>query len=48
VGLAYIAASDGRAEEVPAMLGEADSIARESAAGGITCQIDEARQHLTR
>jgi hypothetical protein len=44
--LAYIAASDGRADEVPAMLGEADSIARESAAGGITRQIDEARQHL--
>jgi tetratricopeptide (TPR) repeat protein len=48
VGLAYIAASDGRADEVPAMLGEADSVARESAAGGITRQIDEARQHLTR
>jgi hypothetical protein len=48
VGLAYVAASDGRAEEVPAMLGEADSIARGSAAGGITRQVDEARQHLTR
>jgi len=30
------------------MLSEADSIARESAAAGITRQIDEARQHLTR
>ena len=48
VGLAYIAASDGRANEVPAMPGEADSIARDSAAAGITRQIAEARQHLTR
>ena len=48
VGLAYIAASDGRADEVPAMLGEADSMARQSAAAGIIRQIDEARQHLTR
>jgi hypothetical protein len=46
--LAYIAASDGRADEVPAMLGLADAIARDSAAGGITRQIDEPRQHLTR
>jgi tetratricopeptide (TPR) repeat protein len=48
VGLAYIAASDGRAEQVPAMLGEADSIARGAPPAGITRQIDEARQHLTR
>lgn len=48
VGLAYIAASDGRSDEVSAMLGEADAIARESAAAGITRQIDEARQHLAR
>jgi tetratricopeptide (TPR) repeat protein len=48
VGMAYIAASDGRGDEVAAMLGEADTIARDSAATGITRQIDEARQHLTR
>ncbi len=47
VGLAYIAAGDGRSDDVSAMLSEADSIARESAAAGITRQIDEARQHLT-
>jgi len=48
VGLAYIAASDGRTDEVPGMLDEADSIATESAAANITRQIDEARQHLAR
>lgn len=40
--------ADGRSDEVPAMLGEADAIAVDSAAAGITRQIDEARQHLTR
>ena len=48
VGLAYIAAADGRDEEVPAILDEADSIASGSDAAGITRQIDEARQGLTR
>jgi hypothetical protein len=47
VGLAYIAAGDGRTDEVSGMLSEADSIARESGAAGITRQIDEARLHLT-
>jgi len=48
VGLAYIAAGDGRSHEVSAMLSEADSIARDSAAAAITRQIDEARQQLAR
>lgn len=48
VGLAYIAAAGGQAYEAGVMLDEADSIARESSAAGITRQIDEARQHLAR
>lgn len=48
VGLAYIAAAGGDRDEAGVMLDEADSIARESSAAGITRQIDEARQHLTR
>jgi hypothetical protein len=48
VGLAYIAAADGRDEEVPAILDEADSIASSSDAAGITRQIEEARRSLNR
>jgi len=48
VGLAYLAAGDGRRDEVPAILDEADALARQSAAAGITHQIDEARQQLIR
>ena len=48
VGLAYIAAADGRDEEVTAILDEADSIASGSDAAGITRQIEEARRGLTR
>lgn len=48
VGLAYIAAGEGHASEVAAILGEADSLASQSAAAAITRQIDEARQHLAR
>lgn len=48
VGLAYIAASDGRTDEASAILDEAHSIATESSAAGITRQIDEARRHLAR
>jgi hypothetical protein len=48
VGLAYIAAAEGRDDEVPAILDEADSIANGSDAAGITGQIEEARRGLTR
>ncbi len=48
VGLAYVAASEGRGAEVPAMLDEAERIATEHVAAGITRQVNEARQHLTR
>jgi hypothetical protein len=48
VGLAYIAAADGRDEEVPAILDEADSIASGGDAAGITRQIEVARRGLTR
>lgn len=48
VGLAYIAAADGRGEEVPALLDEADFIASRSDAAAITRQIEEARRGLTR
>ncbi len=48
VGLAYLAASSERREEVPAILDEADALARQSVAAGITHQINEARQQLIR
>lgn len=47
-GLAYIAAAAGRGHGVSAILAEADSIARQSAAADITHQIDVVRQRLTR
>jgi len=48
VGLAYLAASSERRDEVPAILDEADALARQSVAAGITHQINEARQQLIR
>jgi hypothetical protein len=48
VGLAYLAAADGRDEEVPAILDEADCIASGSDPAGITRQIEVARRGLTR
>ncbi len=48
VGLAYIAAADGRKDEACVLLDEADAIARKSSAAGIARQIDEARRHLAR
>jgi len=48
VGLAYLAAGSERRDEVPAILDEADALARQSVAAGITHQIDEARQQLIR
>ena len=48
VGLAYLAAVEGRDEEVPAILEEADCLASGSDAAGITRQIEDARRGLTR
>jgi len=48
VGLAYIAAADGRKDEAWVLLDEADAIARKSSAAGIARQIDEARRHVAR
>ncbi len=48
MGLAYLAAGSERRDEVPAMLDEADALARQSVAAGITHQINEARQQLIR
>ena len=41
VGLAYIAVADGRDDDVPAILDEAESTASGTDAAGITRQIEE-------
>ena len=46
VGLAYIAAADGRRDDVPALLAEAAAIAEATGAHRIVRQVDEARAHL--
>ena len=46
VGLAYIAAADGRRDEARALLAEAAAIAQSTGAHRITRQVDEARAHL--
>ena len=46
VGLAYIAAADGRPDDASALLAEASAIAASTGARRITAQVDEARAHL--
>ncbi|WP_327005069.1 tetratricopeptide repeat protein [Dactylosporangium sp. NBC_01737] len=46
VGLAYVAAADGRLDEVPALLDRAERLASEHAAAGVARQVGEARQAL--
>ena len=46
VGLAYIAAADGRRDDALRLLTEAAAIARDSGAHRITGQVQEAREHL--
>jgi len=45
VGLAYIAAADGRADDASALLAEAAAIAQAAGAHRIMAQVDEARAH---
>jgi hypothetical protein len=47
VGLAYIAAAAGRSSDVPALLDEADGIARAAGAHRIAQQVSDARAALT-
>ncbi|HEX3922588.1 MAG TPA: tetratricopeptide repeat protein [Streptosporangiaceae bacterium] len=46
VGLAYIAAGQGRGEDARTQLDEAAAIAEATGAHGITRQVDEARAQL--
>jgi tetratricopeptide (TPR) repeat protein len=46
VGLAYIAAADGRADDARALLDQAAAIAQAAGAHRITAQVDEARADL--
>jgi tetratricopeptide (TPR) repeat protein len=46
VGLAHIAAEDGRRDEAMALIEEAGAIARASGADGITAQVEQARAQL--
>jgi hypothetical protein len=46
VGLAYIAAADGRPDDARALLAEAAAIAESTGARRITRQVEEARAHL--
>ena len=46
VGLAYIAAADGRRDYARALLAEAAAIAESTGAHRITRQVEEARAHL--
>lgn len=47
VGLAYIAAADGRPDDARALLTEAAALADSTGARRITRQVDEARAHLS-
>jgi hypothetical protein len=46
VGLAYIAAAEGRRDGALALIEEAGAIARASGADGITAQVEHARTEL--
>ena len=46
VGLAYVAAADGRADEVPALLDRAERLAVEHGAAAVARQVGEARRAL--
>jgi hypothetical protein len=46
VGLAYIAAADGRHDDFRALLAEASAIAEATGAHRIMRQVEEARAHL--
>jgi nucleotide-binding universal stress UspA family protein len=46
VGLAYVAAADGRQDEVAALLERAERLAAEHGAAGVARQVGEARQAL--
>ncbi|MEV4512041.1 tetratricopeptide repeat protein [Dactylosporangium sp. NPDC049525] len=46
VGLAYVAAADGRLDEVPGLLDRAERLAAEHGAAGVARQVGEARQAL--
>jgi hypothetical protein len=48
VGLAYVAAADGRRDDARALLAEAGAIAEANGAHRITRQVEEARAHLLR
>ncbi|MFC0860853.1 hypothetical protein ACFHYQ_00940 [Sphaerimonospora cavernae] len=48
IGLAHIAVADGRADEVPELLREAESLAEASDAPGVLRWVGEARARLTR
>lgn len=47
MGLAYVAAEQGRSIEVAVILREAELLALTSDSAAVTAQIEEARRHLT-